>query len=276
VSDALSATLVCCDLIGTVAVDDGLVERAFAEAIATQGIVPGTSAYARSMAQVHRSRGRCISDVMSDLFPDNQPKAQATQLAFERSFSAAVGRMGIAPVPGARECAEKLRGTGIRLCVISDLCRRLMSLVLDTIGWWDRIDLALSADDVARGCPAPDFPLTAMLRLGVDDVRETVVVANTGDGVLAGRRAGAGMVVGILTGPHSRQRLTAAGATHLVGGIAGLTDLLARDEVASQGGQAAEADVSQAAGQLPAPALAGVPRQGGPAWYLAAGRGQVP
>ena len=50
-------SLVCLDLAGIV-IDDSVVERAYAEAIATQGIVPGTQDYARSMVRFDRSRGR--------------------------------------------------------------------------------------------------------------------------------------------------------------------------------------------------------------------------
>ena len=250
VSDAPAATLVCCGLIGSTVADGGLVERAFTEAIATQGIVPGTSAYARCMALVHRSRGQSTSDVMSALFPDNQARAQAAQLAFERSFGAAVDRMGVAPVPGAQECLERLSATGMRICLISDLPRRLLSLVLDSIGWWERVDLALSAEDVARGCPAPDLPLTALLRLGVTDVRDTVVADGTGDGVLSGRRAGAGIVVGTLTGPHSRQRLTQAGATHLASSIAGLAEIVTGERISGDNDGPSGMAV-RPAGQLP-------------------------
>jgi phosphoglycolate phosphatase len=54
-SDAPAITLVCCGLIGAAVADEGMVERAFAEAIATQGVVTGTADYARCMAQVHRA-----------------------------------------------------------------------------------------------------------------------------------------------------------------------------------------------------------------------------
>ena len=51
-------TLACCGVIGTTVCDNGMVERAYSEAIATQGVVTGNSAYARCMAGVHRSRGQ--------------------------------------------------------------------------------------------------------------------------------------------------------------------------------------------------------------------------
>jgi beta-phosphoglucomutase-like phosphatase (HAD superfamily) len=98
--------------------------------------------------------------------------------------------------------------------------------VLDTLGWWDRIDLALSPEDVPRGAPWPDLILAAMLRLGVTDVREAAVVHDTASGILCGRRSGAGLVAGVLTGAHSADRLRRAGAMHLIPSIAQLPDLL--------------------------------------------------
>jgi phosphoglycolate phosphatase-like HAD superfamily hydrolase len=65
-----------------------------------------------------------------------------------------------------------------------------------------------------------------MLRLGVDDVRETAVAMSTEAGVKAGRRAGAGVVAGVLTGTVPDGRLRRAGASHVLGSVADLRDLL--------------------------------------------------
>jgi phosphonatase-like hydrolase len=225
-SGAIPVSLVCCGLIGTVVTDGGMVDRAYAEAIATQGVVTGTAAYARCMAQVHQERGRSTVDVLQTMFPDSQARGQAAHLALDRSFCDAVGRMGATPAPGAAAAIEQLAAAGIRICVITSFSRRVMTVVLDTLGWWDRIDLALSPEDVPRGSPMPDSILAAMLRLGVTDVRETAVAYDTQAGILSGRRAGAGIVAGILSGPHSADRLRQAGATHLIHGIAELPELL--------------------------------------------------
>ena len=226
-SDATPVSLVCCGLIGTTVADNGMVERAYAEAIATQGVVTGTTAYARCMAGVHRSRGQSTIEVLRSLFPGSQATAQAAQLAFDRSYSAAVARTGVVAMPGAELAIDKLHGTGARVCLISGFSSRLLGLVLGTLGWSDRIDLALSPEDVPRGCPWPDLVLTAMIRLGVDDVRDTVVAHGMESGVLCGRRSGAGTVVGVLTGTHTTDRLRRAGATHVIGSVSALPDLLA-------------------------------------------------
>jgi phosphoglycolate phosphatase len=228
-SGGLPVSLVCFGLLGTVAQDGGMRERAFAEACATQGVVPGTADYAHSMVAVHQSLGQPAVDVFRSLFPGNPGRAEAAALSFERSFRAVVDRTGLSPVPGAAEAVAELRASGVGICVISGLSRRLVGMVLDSLDWWRRIDLALSPEDVPRGYPWPDLMLTAMLRLGVQDVREAAYAGSTASGVLCGKRAGAGIVAGVLAGGHTRDRLQSAGATHLVGEVAELPALLAGD-----------------------------------------------
>jgi len=253
----MPVSLMCCGLIGTLVTDAGLVDRAYTEAIATQGVVTGTAAYARCMAQVHQRRGEPAADVMQAVFPDSQARGQAAYLALDRSLCDAIARIGVSPVPGAAAAIEKLAATGIRICVITSFSRRVRNLVLDALGWLDSVDVALSPEDVPRGAPWPDPVLTAMLRLGVTDVRETAVAHDTDNGILSGRRAGAGIAAGVLTGPHSGDRLRRAGATHLIPSVAQLPELLTAENGAP--GSAAEhpavgspPDVAGAAASPPA------------------------
>jgi phosphoglycolate phosphatase len=232
VTDKPGITLTCFGLIGTLVADDGLVERSFAEAIATQGVVSGTSAFARRMAQVHQARGRSADDVMRLLFPDNQARAQAAQLAFDRALADAVGRSAIRPVPGAVRVLDQLRAAGISVCVLTSLRRRLLDLVLDAADLGGHLDLALSADDVPRGFPAPDLVLMSVLRTGADCVGEVAVIDDNGAGVEGGRRSGASIVAGVLTGPHPARRLRSAGATHILESVAELPALVLADGAA--------------------------------------------
>ena len=231
-------SLACCGLLGTVAQDDGMRERAFAEACATQGIVPGTADYAHCMVAVHQSLGQPAVEVFRGLFPDSPGRAEAAALSFERSFRAVVDRTRLSPVPGAAEAIAELRASGVRICVVTGLSRRLVGVMLDALDWWRRIDLALSPEDVPRGYPWPDLLLAAMLRLGVEDVRETAYAGTTAAGVMCGTRAGAGIVAGVLTGGHTRDRLRSVGATHLISEIAELPALLAGDDPEPEPGAA--------------------------------------
>lgn len=222
----MTVSLACLDLTGTTVVDDKMVEKAFSEAIATQGIVPSTSAYAKAMVQVHRLRGEPGINIFRALFPDEEARAQAANVAFERSFDAAIDRMGLSPIPGAEAAMDKLASAGVRVCLTTGFSRATLGRVLDTLGWWERADLALCPEDVGRGRPAPDVVLTAILHFGVNDVRDVAVVGDTGAGVLSGRRAGASTVVGVLSGVHGRERLVESGATHVLDSVAELPGLL--------------------------------------------------
>lgn len=218
--------LVCLDLAGTTIGDVAMVERAFAEAIATQGIVPGTGAYARAMVHVHRSRGCSTIDVFRGIFPDNEAQAQAANLTFERSHAGAIARAGLTPLPGIVEALDKLRGADIKICLITGFSRATLSRVLSALNWSDKIDLALCPEDAGRGRPLPNMVLTAVMRLGVEDVRQVAVAGDSESDMLCGRRAGASVVAGILTGVHSKERLLNGGATHLLDSVADLPELL--------------------------------------------------
>ncbi|MEV4110072.1 HAD-IA family hydrolase [Nonomuraea sp. NPDC049695] len=231
-SDVVPIKLVCLDLAGTTVGDIAMVERAFAEAIATQGIVPGTGAYARAMVHVHRSRGCPKIDVFRGIFPGNEAQAQAANLTFERSYEGTLERAGLEPMPGALEALDKLRGTGIKLALITGFSRTTLSRVLSVLGWHDKIDLAISPEDAGgRGRPWPDMILHAVLRLGVEDVRHVAVIGDSESDMLCGKRAGASIVAGVMTGVHSRERLLKGGATHILDSIVDFPSLVLSDDL---------------------------------------------
>jgi phosphonatase-like hydrolase len=244
VSDASAVSLVCCDVVGAAAADGGVLERAFAEAIATQGVVTGTAAYVRSMVQFDRTRGWSPADVMHTLFPEDEIRAQAASLAFERSFQAAVDRFGTLPLPGVNDAMARLAAAGVKVCLLSCLSKSAFGLIVDRLGWWRRADLMLCADDVDRGFPWPDLVLTAIMRLGVADVRDVAVVTATESGVMCARRAGARLIMGVPGEVHDASRLRRAGATHLLADLAELPDLIGvAGSQGTQGTQAALATV---------------------------------
>ncbi|MEU4548850.1 HAD-IA family hydrolase [Nonomuraea dietziae] len=218
--------LVCLDLAGTTIGDIATVERAFAEAIATQGIVPGTGAYARAMVHVHRSRGCPKIEVFRGIFPGNEAQAQAANLTFERSYEGAIERAGLVPMPGVVEVFDKLRGAGLHVALVTGFSRTTLSRVLSVLGWHDKVDLAICPEDAGRGRPWPDMILHAVLRLGIEDVRQVAVVGDSENDILAGRRSGASVVAGLMTGVHSRDRLVNGGATHLLHSLVELPEVV--------------------------------------------------
>ena len=224
-NEAERITIACLDLAGTTVADGDAVETAFAEAIATMGIVSGTAAHERAMARVREARGRPKIEIFRTLFAGDEARAQAAHLSFERSYDLVIDRRGLAPLPGAESALERLTGAGIRVCLLTGFSRRTLGRIVDTLGWWGRVDLVLSPEDGGRGRPWPDLILSAALRLGIDDVRHIAVCGDTENDVLSGRRAGASIVVGVLTGAHDTDRLRMAGATHVLPSVAEFADL---------------------------------------------------
>ena len=100
--------------------------------------------------------------------------------------------------------------------------------LVDALGWRNAVDLTLTPEEAVgrRGRPYPDLVLTAALRLGVDDVRHIAVAGDTTNDLIAGWRAGASVVAGVLTGAHDRATLRTAPHTHLLDSIADLPTVI--------------------------------------------------
>lgn len=215
-----ASTLVCFDLLGTTVIDGSVAERAVREAVATQGIVPGTSAFTKAMVQAHRSWGQ--ANLFSALFPGDEARAWAVSSAFDRAFASLVARSGLTPAPGAEEVFAQLRGAGVRVCLLTSLPQASLERVLNALHWRPIVDLAVSGP----ACPEPGPVLYAARRLGVADTAEVAVVGDTTSDIEYGRAAGVGMTIGVTTGVHTPERLRAAGATYVVDGVSEVPPLI--------------------------------------------------
>ncbi len=218
-------TTACLDLAGTTVADDGAVLDAFIAAIRRAGLEPGSPAHGSALDIVRRTMGQGKLDVFRQIL-GSEEAARAANAQFEQHYAGAVRAGTVVPLPGAAETILALRAAGIRVCLATGFAPATRDLLIDAIGWRPLIDLALSPADAGRGRPWPDLPLTALLRLGGGAVSELLVAGDTASDVESGLRAGAGMVVGVLTGAGTREELTGAGAAHILDAITGLTGLL--------------------------------------------------
>ncbi|WP_097870101.1 phosphonatase-like hydrolase [Streptomyces sp. rh34] len=229
--------LVVLDMAGTTVADGGLVEQAFSAAAQRLGVRSGSDEHARQLAYVRATMGESKITVFRHLFAGEggdggEDKAQRANIAFEEAYGELVDGGRIAPVPGAREAVERLTSEGRTVVLTTGFARTTQDAILTALGWRDLVPLTLCpADAGGRGRPYPDMVLAAFLRTGaVDDVRRTVVAGDTSYDMLSGVRSGAGIVAGVLTGAHDKDRLTRHGATHVLGSVAELPDLIARAE----------------------------------------------
>jgi beta-phosphoglucomutase-like phosphatase (HAD superfamily) len=101
-------------------------------------------------------------------------------------------------LPGVPDVPLWLRGTGLRLGLVSASARPVIDAVLEAVGLADAFDTVVSGDEVARGKPAPDGYLMAARRLALDPAR-CFVVEDSRNGVLAAKAAG--MMVAAVPGP---------------------------------------------------------------------------
>lgn len=225
--------LVVLDMAGTTVADGGLVEQAFSAAAQRLGVRPGSDEHARQLAYVRATMGESKISVFRHLFGD-EDRAQRANTAFEEAYGELVDAGRVAPVPGAREAVERLASEGRTVVLTTGFARPTQDAILAALGWQDLVPLTLCpADAGGRGRPFPDMVLAAFLRTGaVDDVRRTAVAGDTSYDMLSGVRSSAGIVAGVLTGAHDKDRLTRHGATHVLGSVADLPDLIARAEAA--------------------------------------------
>ena len=216
--------LACLDMAGTTVRDDGAVEAAFASALAAVGITPDSRRFDEAQVLVRRTMGWSKADVFAELLGPGE--AERATAAFAGAYEAIVAAGDVQAVPGALAVLRALRAAGVKVCLTTGFAPSTRDAVLDALGWRPEVDLALSPADVGRGRPAPDLVLGAMARLGVDDPASVVVVGDTLSDLETGHAAGAGAVIGVLSGAHDRATLEAGAPTAVIADVTRLPDLL--------------------------------------------------
>jgi phosphonatase-like hydrolase len=218
--------LACLDMAGTTVRDDGAVEAAFTSALAAVGVTPGSRFYEEAEVVVHQTMGWSKADVFASLLDADE--AREATAAFAQAYEAIVASGDVREIPGARQALRDLRAAGVKVCLTTGFAPSTRDALLEALHWQSEIDLALSPADVGRGRPAPDMILGAMARLGVDDPRAVAVVGDTSSDLEAGHAAGAGAVIGVLSGAHDAASLEAAAPTAVLADVTGLIRLLGR------------------------------------------------
>jgi phosphonatase-like hydrolase len=215
-------------MAGTTVRDDGTVDEAFAAALAAVGIDEGSTRRAEAEELVRATMGWSKADVFAALL--DAPDAARATAAFAAAYEAGVAAGRVAEVSGAGAVLDELRGRDVRVCLTTGFAPSTRDAVVDALGWRHRVDLALSPVDAGRGRPAPDMVLAAMARLGVEDPRAVAVVGDTVSDLESGTAAGAGAVIGVLSGAHAAADLAATPHTALIEDITALPAELERGD----------------------------------------------
>lgn len=218
-------SLVCLDMAGTTVDDGPAVLDSFAAAADAVGLTGADRE--RAMRYVHETMGQSKIEVFRAILGDEE-RAQTANLAFETAYDEVVAAGRLHPVDGAPEVFDWCRSERIAVCLTTGFAPATRNAIVRRLGWNDRVDLVLSPADAGRGRPFPDMILTAVIRLGIDDVRSVAVVGDTSNDLWSGHRAGASVVAGVLTGAHDRAALESAPHTHILASVAALPTVLSR------------------------------------------------
>lgn len=210
--------LVVLDLAGTTVVDDGLVEGAFARAWER---VKGTDqGRAAAMQHVRDTMGQSKIEVFRAIA--DEETAQELNIAFERALRELIDDGRCTAIPGAEEAVRALQARGLKVAFTTGFSASTAKAILKHLGWQDLADVVLTPEDAGRGRPAPDLALMSVIRTRTSSVAAMVVVGDTESDAGTGRSAGAGLVVGVLTGGRSEDVLRAAGADLVLASVAEL------------------------------------------------------
>jgi phosphonatase-like hydrolase len=222
--------LIVLDIAGTLLDDGGAVLDAFRVALLKAGIESEAddlnAVRGANKLQVFRSfAARSLG-----AGPEAIRAAQEGLATFNEELAIRLRDGEMDFVPGLPETLQRLRDAGLRLASNSGFNRSIAEAVLARLRRHaGPLDADVCGDDVPEGRPAPFMIFLAMERTGVHDATSVVVVGDTPLDLQAGTNAGAGGVVGVLTGTHDWRSLGAVRHTHLIPSVAALPALL-RDE----------------------------------------------
>lgn len=130
---------------------------------------------------------------------------------------------------GAEKALAELRSRGIKVALTTGFSDDVAGPLLASLGWstdeGGNLDAVVTSDEVTRGRPAPYMIHRAMEKAGVVDVAKVLAAGDTVVDVQAGTNAGAGVVVGVLTGELPRASFEAHAHSYVLAGVAEVPEL---------------------------------------------------
>ncbi|CAM9896285.1 unnamed protein product [Phaeothamnion confervicola] len=215
------------DMAGTTIEDSGQVPEAFTSVLGAHGIEIDAAALSAVRGASKRDAIRHFVAAQGGTGID--ARTDAIFNAFREHLADLFRSGGVRPVEGASATFAWLRARGIRVALNTGFDRTIAGLILDTVGWAGGVvDVVVCGDDVARGRPAPDLILKSMELARVAEPRRVAAIGDTVLDLQAGGTAGAGLVIGVLSGAHTRAQLEQAAHTHLIASVANLPALFSQ------------------------------------------------
>lgn len=221
----MTIELVVLDIAGTTVEEHNAVYDALREAVEAAGARPDAAAIARWMGADKRE---AITGLLLESEQAAGPSTVETVFAdFKARLATAYAARPPVPLPGIPEALAALRAAGVKVALTTGFDRAVTGDLLASIGWSDaELDAVVCVDDVTAGRPAPYMIFRAMELTGVRAASAVLAAGDTVRDLRAGMNAGAGYVVGVLTGGQSAAELGAERHTHLLASVADIPALL--------------------------------------------------
>lgn len=211
--------LAALDIAGTTVDEGGAVYRVLADTVAAHG-------RPASEAEIRRWMGADKREALAAL--TGRVEVEDLHDEFVARLAAAYAAVPPQPLPGVPRALAALRGAGCSIVLTTGFDRQVTDPLLAALDptFTRELDAVVCAADVGAGRPDPAMIRRAMELTGTADPSRVLVAGDTVLDVRAGRNAGAGWVLGVLTGAQNRGDLTAAGPTHVLDGVADVPALL--------------------------------------------------
>jgi phosphonatase-like hydrolase len=213
--------LVVLDIAGTTIDEGSAVYRVLEQTVVAHGGSP-------TEADIAKWHGAAKHEALRALLAvDDDTALEAIVDDFRARLRAAYAEHPPVPLPGVPEALHDLRAAGVRVALNTGFDRDIVDALLSSLGWGDDsvVDTVVCGSDVAAGRPAPYMIYHAMERLGVQDISRVLVAGDTPRDLQAGTNAGAGFVIGVLSGAGDEVELRAHPHTHLLRSVAELPAL---------------------------------------------------
>lgn len=220
--------LVVTDLMGTTLRDDGAVLPAYRAAFA-ECAIPFTEEELAAKRGAHKLS--LFTEFAARRYPadDAAARGKAALDVFEKQLRHVLASGGGTPIEGAEDAVKRLRQVGIKVALTSGFDRGLIGDIVTHCGWGELFDAVVYPDEVPAGRPAPYLIFQAMQKTLVQPVARVATIGDTILDLQAGTNAGAGWVIGVLSGAADAETLGKTPHTHLLPSIADLPVLLGLD-----------------------------------------------
>lgn len=226
----LPVDLVVFDLMGTVVKDVGAMENAL-KGVLTHYALPFTQADLGAMRGAGK-RAAFRALIERTIGANRDPEwsvslAEEMYVAFKQMLREGYEKGPTQEIPGAEATMRWLRERGVKVAATSAVDSDLTEPMLERLGWAEGVfDCKVATEEVPLGRPAPYMIFLAMMRTGVVDVRRVAAVGDTPVDLKAGINAGAGWVIGVLSGAHGLATLGVTPHTHILNSVADLPKIL--------------------------------------------------